>query len=201
MLTRRKSSLPSDNKSDITQRKRRGESVIGLTEIINLEPSAISKKPSEILQNDVLKELVRVACLLSMISVCLHTPETIQLWPPLNYAIFANDCIVTLVFLVEAAIHIHHVGLWEDESSYLRARWSQFDLFMLLMHVMSCALHCYELFTILVPSLGFVVSTVLIPLIKNHIRRNPPEIPFSCGSLFAADFISTDFTLSSHHNS
>ncbi|VDM59301.1 unnamed protein product [Angiostrongylus costaricensis] len=151
MLTRRKSS-----KSDGTQRKRRGESVIALTEIINLETSAISRKPSEILQNDVLKELVRLACLLSMISVCLHTPETIQLWPPLNYAIFANDCIVTLVFLVEAAIHIHHVGLWEDESSYLRARWSQFDLFMLLMHVLSCALHCYELLTIFVPSLGLV---------------------------------------------
>ncbi|EYC27831.1 hypothetical protein Y032_0008g206 [Ancylostoma ceylanicum] len=43
-----------------------------------------------------------------------------------------------------------------NESSYLRARWSQFDLFMLLMHVLSCALHCYELFTILVPSLGLV---------------------------------------------
>ncbi|EPB77208.1 hypothetical protein ANCCEY_03734 [Ancylostoma ceylanicum] len=27
---------------------------------------------------------------------------------------------------------------------------------MLLMHVLSCALHCYELFTILVPSLGLV---------------------------------------------
>ncbi|KAK6741567.1 hypothetical protein RB195_009436 [Necator americanus] len=159
MLTRRKSSLPSDGKTDGGsggQRKRRGESVVALTEIINLEPSAINKKPSEILQNDVLKELVRLACLLSMISVCLHTPETIQLWPPLNYAIFANDCIVTLVFLVEAAINIHHVGLWENESSYLRAKWSQFDLFMLLMHVLSCALHCYELFTILVPSIGLV---------------------------------------------
>uniref|UniRef100_A0A0K0D1K9 Transporter, cation channel family protein n=1 Tax=Angiostrongylus cantonensis TaxID=6313 RepID=A0A0K0D1K9_ANGCA len=44
----------------------------------------------------------------------------------------------------------------QDESSYLRARWSQFDLFMLLMHLLSCALHCYELFTILVPSLGLV---------------------------------------------
>nr|CDJ87638.1 Ion transport domain containing protein [Haemonchus contortus] len=113
MLTRRKSSQPSDGKTDGGPRKRRGESVVALTEIINLEPSAINKKPSEILQNDVLKELVRLACLLSMISVCLHTPETIALWPPLNYAIFANDCIVTLVFLVEAAIHIHHVGLWE----------------------------------------------------------------------------------------
>ncbi|VDO22924.1 unnamed protein product [Haemonchus placei] len=156
MLTRRKSSQPSDGKTDGGPRKRRGESVVALTEIINLEPSAINKKPSEILQNDVLKELVRLACLLSMISVCLHTPETIALWPPLNYAIFANDCIVTLVFLVEAAIHIHHVGLWENETSYLRAKWSQFDLFMLLMHVLSCALHSYELFTILVPSLGLV---------------------------------------------
>ncbi|VDP29369.1 unnamed protein product [Heligmosomoides polygyrus] len=43
-----------------------------------------------------------------------------------------------------------------DESSYLRAKWSQFDLFMLLMHVLSCALHGYELFSILVPSLGLV---------------------------------------------
>ncbi|KAK6050732.1 hypothetical protein COOONC_11763 [Cooperia oncophora] len=116
MLTRRKSSQPSDGKTDGGPRKRRGESVVALTEIINLEPSAINKKPSEILQNDVLKELVRLACLLSMISVCLHTPETIALWPPLNYAIFANDCIVTLVFLVEAAIHIHHVGLWEAST-------------------------------------------------------------------------------------
>ncbi|CAJ0600567.1 unnamed protein product [Cylicocyclus nassatus] len=158
MLTRRKSSLPSDGKAEGAggQKKRRGESVVALTEIINLEPSAMNKKPSEILQNDVLKELVRLACLLSMISVCLHTPETIQLWPPLNYAIFVNDCIVTLVFIVEAAINVHHVGLWQHDSSYLRAKWSQFDFFMLLMHVLSCALHAYELFTILVPSLGLV---------------------------------------------
>ncbi|PIO55015.1 hypothetical protein TELCIR_23607, partial [Teladorsagia circumcincta] len=46
MLTRRKSSQPSDGKTDGGPRKRRGESVVALTEIINLEPSAINKKPS-----------------------------------------------------------------------------------------------------------------------------------------------------------
>uniref|UniRef100_A0A1I7XSL6 Ion_trans domain-containing protein n=1 Tax=Heterorhabditis bacteriophora TaxID=37862 RepID=A0A1I7XSL6_HETBA len=157
MLTRRKSSLPSDGKSDGIKKKR-GESVVALTEIINLESSAIHKKPSEILHNDILKEAVRLACLLSMISVCLHTPETIRVWPPLNYVIFINDCIITLIFLVEAAINIHHNGLWENDSSYLRDKWSQFDLFLLIMHVLSCALHAFELFTLFFPSLGLVIN-------------------------------------------
>ncbi|CAI4226086.1 unnamed protein product [Auanema sp. JU1783] len=191
MLTRRKSSLPSDGGKGGEIRKRRGESVVAITDIINLEATAINKKPSELQQNDILKEIVRISCLLSMISVCMHTPATVAFWPPLNYILLICDCSLTLVFLLEAIINIHHNGLWENDSSYLRDKWSQFDLFLLIMHILSTGLHAYQLITMWFPFFGltyydwfgiiraprpfvmvrFIRSIVRFKLPKNRIKQ------------------------------
>lgn len=106
--------------------------------------------------------MVRVACLLSMISLCLHTPETIKMWPPLNYIILANDVIVTLIFIGEAAVTINQNGLFDNQNSYLRDRWYQFEFFLLINHILSCVIHIYELCSIWFPALNFVVSAFFV---------------------------------------
>ncbi|PAV58369.1 hypothetical protein WR25_23917 isoform A [Diploscapter pachys] len=171
MLTRRRSSLSSDG-------RRRHESVSALTEMINLEPPLIPTHASDLLQNGILREVVRIACLLSMISVCLHTPETILQFPPLNYIIFVNDVLVTIIFIVEAIVF--------NENSYLRSRWSQFEFFMLVMHIASVGLHAYELISINFPSLKLIYHAsfgairsprpfVMIRFIRSLVRFKLPR--------------------------
>uniref|UniRef100_A0A8R1EUZ8 Ion transport domain-containing protein n=1 Tax=Caenorhabditis japonica TaxID=281687 RepID=A0A8R1EUZ8_CAEJA len=122
------------------------------TEIIS--KTDLPKYPiPELLHERFLRDMVRIACLLSMISVCLHTPETIKLWPPLNYFILANDVIVTLIFIIEAAVTANQNGLTDNPNSYLRDRWYQFEFFLLINHVLSCVIHVYELCTLWFPSL------------------------------------------------
>ncbi|CAJ0583446.1 unnamed protein product, partial [Mesorhabditis spiculigera] len=162
MLTRRKSSGEPTNGSQ-TQggskaAKKARESVIALQEIINLEPSAINKR-ADILQNDLLKELVKFSCLLSMVSVCMNTPQTLLLWGPLNWVIFSADCLVTLIFTIEALVYIHHNGLCDNPKAYLRDRWCRFDLFLLLMHYASLGLHGYQIVCIHFPATGLRYQT------------------------------------------
>ncbi|CAI5445372.1 unnamed protein product [Caenorhabditis angaria] len=155
MLTRRKSSVEGVK----TEKRRRGESIGGaFTDMINIEPTSIINKSTELLHERAVRDLVRIACLLSMISVCLHTPDTIKMWPPLNYVIFANDIIVTLIFLAEAIVTIKTNGLLENPGSYLRDRWYQFEFFLLLIHFLCCFLHGYELCSIWFESLQLVYS-------------------------------------------
>ncbi|PIC12425.1 hypothetical protein B9Z55_028444 [Caenorhabditis nigoni] len=153
MLTRRKSSIDG-TKSE--RSRRRGESIGGaFTDMINLEPTAIINKSTELLHERFLRDMVRAACLLSMISLCLHTPDTIKMWPPLNYIILVNDILVTLIFIGEAAVTINQNGLFDNQNSYLRDRWYQFEFFLLINHILSCVIHIYELCSIWFPSLNF----------------------------------------------
>ncbi|CAJ0935665.1 unnamed protein product, partial [Mesorhabditis belari] len=195
MLTRRKSSGEPTNGAQSSQSgsrtaKKARESVIALQEIINLEPSAINKR-TDILQNDLLKELVKLACIISMISVCLNTPQTLTLWSPLNWVLFVSDCLVTLIFTFEAGVHIHQHGLVDNARSYLCDRWCRFDLFMLLMHYLSISVHGFQMITLNFPLAGlkyapwygvvrsprpfimvrFIRSIVRFKLPKNRIQQ------------------------------
>ncbi|CAJ0583802.1 unnamed protein product, partial [Mesorhabditis spiculigera] len=110
-------------------------------------------------QNDLLKELVKFSCLLSMVSVCMNTPQTLLLWGPLNWVIFSADCLVTLIFTIEALVYIHHNGLCDNPKAYLRDRWCRFDLFLLLMHYASLGLHGYQIVCIHFPATGLRYQT------------------------------------------
>uniref|UniRef100_A0A914C6X5 Ion transport domain-containing protein n=1 Tax=Acrobeloides nanus TaxID=290746 RepID=A0A914C6X5_9BILA len=113
------------------------------------------RKPS-ILDNPNAERLLKVACILSLVTVCMNTPKTLKIFPILNYPILVIDTIVTLIFTGEALIRINHMGLIQDHSSYLRDKWCEFDFVILLFHWFSLLLHIYLNMSPLFPHLELV---------------------------------------------
>lgn len=63
------------------------------------------------LDNPKADKLFQIACVLSLVTVCLHTPKTLQLIPILTFPILIVDSFVTIVFTIEAIIKAKHFGL------------------------------------------------------------------------------------------
>lgn len=59
-----------------------------------------------VVQMTVFESCLKLACVLSMISVCLHTPQTIALIPFLQYVLLGVDVIITLFFTFEALLKV-----------------------------------------------------------------------------------------------
>uniref|UniRef100_A0A7E4ZT03 Ion_trans domain-containing protein n=1 Tax=Panagrellus redivivus TaxID=6233 RepID=A0A7E4ZT03_PANRE len=120
MLTRRKSSigasggggggtnsitdakLPIGNGSTRINVAR--ESVAVLAEMLAFDTSVQKAANSALLFRNmcIANSFLKLACIISMISICLHTPDTMSIWNPLQYIVFVADIIVTIIFTVEA---------------------------------------------------------------------------------------------------
>ncbi|XP_003378504.1 transporter, cation channel family [Trichinella spiralis] len=83
------------------------------------------------------KILIITACLLSLISVSLNTPTTLDAFAHLQLITFVIDVFATIIFTAEAAIKMKYRGILKENNSYLRDRWGQFDFFMLICHWIS----------------------------------------------------------------
>uniref|UniRef100_A0A183C2M9 Transporter, cation channel family protein n=1 Tax=Globodera pallida TaxID=36090 RepID=A0A183C2M9_GLOPA len=90
---------------------------------------------------------LKLACLASMVSVCLHTPHTLSQWSSLHYWLLITDVIVTVIFSFDAFLKI-------NSRAALRDRWCQFDLVLLLFHYLSIGVHCIEIFSREWPRIG-----------------------------------------------
>uniref|UniRef100_A0A914H0J3 Ion transport domain-containing protein n=1 Tax=Globodera rostochiensis TaxID=31243 RepID=A0A914H0J3_GLORO len=90
---------------------------------------------------------LKLACLASMVSVCLHTPHTLSQWLSLHYWLLITDVIVTVIFSFDAFLKI-------NSRAALRDRWCQFDLVLLLFHYLSIGVHCIEIFSREWPRIG-----------------------------------------------
>lgn len=66
---------------------------------------------ADILRSSIFEDIPKLACIISMMSVCLNTPHTFSFFPPLYYIVFLADAIVTVVFLIEAIVKIVTNGL------------------------------------------------------------------------------------------
>uniref|UniRef100_A0A915NUB2 Sodium leak channel NALCN n=2 Tax=Meloidogyne TaxID=189290 RepID=A0A915NUB2_9BILA len=112
---------------------------------------------STLLEHPTAKRILKLACLISLINVCFHTPRTIQLIPNLNLALIIGDAFVVGVFTLEAFTRSAILGLIQRPDSYLRDRWCQFDFLLLLFHWASWILHLYQIgVKHIFPSFGFV---------------------------------------------
>uniref|UniRef100_A0A7E4UYD6 Sodium leak channel NALCN n=1 Tax=Panagrellus redivivus TaxID=6233 RepID=A0A7E4UYD6_PANRE len=109
-----------------------------------------------ILDNPNADRLLKMACIMSLVTVCLHTPRTLELFPFFKYPILFIDTIVTLTFTFEALVKTQHFGLFKEKTSYFRERWNRFDFILLLFHWISLLLYVYELTSIMVPKLNLV---------------------------------------------
>ncbi|CAK5037249.1 unnamed protein product [Meloidogyne enterolobii] len=81
---------------------------------------------------------LKLACLASMISVCLHTPHTISQWPSLLYWLLINDIFCTTIFSIDLLLKI-------NTKTILKDRWCQFDLTILFFHYASICIHSAEI--------------------------------------------------------
>jgi hypothetical protein len=110
------------------------------------------QKPT-ILDNPKADKILKSVCILSMVTVCMHTPRTLQIVPSLTFPILVIDSIVTLIFTGEAIIKAHHFGLFKHKSAYFRNQWSRFDFLMLMFHLLSLGLYIYQLLSMFFPKL------------------------------------------------
>ncbi|EFO91132.1 hypothetical protein CRE_18356 [Caenorhabditis remanei] len=119
------------------------ESIAAISDMLSTQ----HKKPvrSSYVESDRVEWALKIACTISMITVCLHTPRTIELFPPLTYIILAADFISVSVFMLDSVLRIHYEGIFRCDSSYLSNRWSQFSVFISIIHLLSFLLHCYQL--------------------------------------------------------
>ncbi|KAL7075262.1 hypothetical protein ACQ4LE_005817, partial [Meloidogyne hapla] len=81
---------------------------------------------------------LKLACLASMLSVCLHTPHTISQWPSLLYWLLINDIFCTTIFSMDLLLKI-------NTKTILKDRWCQFDLAILFFHYASICVHSAEI--------------------------------------------------------
>uniref|UniRef100_A0A183C3H4 Sodium leak channel NALCN n=1 Tax=Globodera pallida TaxID=36090 RepID=A0A183C3H4_GLOPA len=98
-----------------------------------------------ILDHPYAERVLKTVCLLSLVSVCLHTPRTLQLIPHLTWILLVLDAFVVAIFTWEAVLRANNMGYFRRQTAYLRDRWCQFDFFLLLFHWVSCLLHVYKL--------------------------------------------------------
>uniref|UniRef100_A0AC34F3E8 Ion transport domain-containing protein n=1 Tax=Panagrolaimus sp. ES5 TaxID=591445 RepID=A0AC34F3E8_9BILA len=110
------------------------------------------QKPT-ILDNPKAEIILKSVCILSMVTVCMHTPRTLQIVPSLTFPILVIDSIVTLIFTGEAIIKALHFGLFKHKSAYFRNQWSRFDFLMLMFHWLSLGLYIYQLLSMFFPKL------------------------------------------------
>ncbi|KRZ77368.1 Sodium leak channel non-selective protein [Trichinella papuae] len=99
------------------------------------------------------KILIITACLLSLISVSLNTPTTLDAFAHLQLITFVIDVFATILFTAEAAIKMKYRGILKENNSYLRDRWGQFDFFMLICHWISVVTQVIELLLYFLPNL------------------------------------------------
>ncbi|KHN81661.1 Sodium leak channel non-selective protein, partial [Toxocara canis] len=111
---------------------------------------------ADFLQSELAENALKVACVISLVTVCVHTPVTLQYFWPLSYIIFIMDFISTIILSAEAIIRLNAYGMFARNESYFRDRWSQFDFFLLIFHWLSLLLHAYERITKLFPGMGLV---------------------------------------------
>ncbi|KAI6238408.1 Four domain-type voltage-gated ion channel alpha-1 subunit [Aphelenchoides fujianensis] len=91
---------------------------------------------------------LKLACLASLFTVCLHTPRTFELFPVLEYPVLAVDFCATFIFSLEALLKINNMGYFMKPTAYFRDRWCQFDFFLLSANWASMLLHVYKLASI-----------------------------------------------------
>uniref|UniRef100_A0A1I7Z0S7 Ion_trans domain-containing protein n=1 Tax=Steinernema glaseri TaxID=37863 RepID=A0A1I7Z0S7_9BILA len=100
----------------------------------------------DLLELPMFEKLLQIACVLSLVTVCMHTPRTIEMWPPLSYIVFVVDFFVTGFFCFECVAKMKFYGISRQKrDSYVQSRWSLFELFLLCLHVVSLLLHSNQI--------------------------------------------------------
>ncbi|PAV63838.1 hypothetical protein WR25_03246 [Diploscapter pachys] len=109
------------------------ESIAAISDMLNTQQKKNAR--ANYVVNEKLEWAMKIACTISLITVCLHTPKTFDLWKPLTYVVFMLDFVTLIIFIIEAIVRIHQEGFYkvfftvlemsfrvERSDAYLRAR-------------------------------------------------------------------------------
>ncbi|VDL70562.1 unnamed protein product [Nippostrongylus brasiliensis] len=118
------------------------ESIAAISDLLTTQQKKAAK-PNYV-ESERLESALKIACTISLITVCLHTPKTLELWWPLSHVVLCLDLVSVLILTAEVVMRIHHEGLSLRDSCYVHNRWAQFDLFMFASHWLSWLLHVYQ---------------------------------------------------------
>lgn len=88
-----------------------------------------------------IRRFFRLCALMSLISVCLNTPQTYRIHFSLIYVTLVIDVVVTFFFTAEMVAKMHIQGLIRGDKPYCKDKWCQFDAVMTLFHWISVILH------------------------------------------------------------
>ncbi|XP_053209905.1 sodium leak channel NALCN-like isoform X1 [Panonychus citri] len=91
-----------------------------------------------------IRRFFRLCALMSLISVCLNTPQTYRIHFSLIYVTLVIDVVVTFFFTAEMVAKMHIQGLIRGDKPYCKDKWCQFDAVMTLFHWISVILHVLE---------------------------------------------------------
>uniref|UniRef100_A0A915EEL3 Sodium leak channel NALCN n=1 Tax=Ditylenchus dipsaci TaxID=166011 RepID=A0A915EEL3_9BILA len=164
------------------------DSMAAIVDLLAGTSLANSKKmgQSSILDSPKIEKWLKLMCLVSLVTVCLNTPRTLELLPVLNLPILIADLLVNFTFTAETALKANRLGYFRRKSAYFRDRWCQFDFFLLLFHWLSWVLHVYQVVSIRLPLLALpyynwlgvlrcVRPMIIIRLIRLMIKFKLPR--------------------------
>lgn len=92
-----------------------------------------------------IQRIVRACALVSFVSICANTPETIRTYKWIMILTYTADLITTTVFTIEMIAKIKIRGLFSGTNAYIFDRWCQFDSIMVIFHIISVVLQTFEL--------------------------------------------------------
>uniref|UniRef100_A0A0N5A4C0 Sodium leak channel non-selective protein n=1 Tax=Parastrongyloides trichosuri TaxID=131310 RepID=A0A0N5A4C0_PARTI len=163
------------------------DSLTALADLLNAS-SVLSKKrlKTEFLEKKSFINLLKIACVFDLLTVCLNTPKTLEIWSPLIYILFIVDTFSTSTFLIESIIKLKYFGVFRRPNAYFRQRWLQFDFVLMLSQMCSWILQVYLLITIHFNFLGLtykpiwtmircVRPLIIIRLIRLTVNFNLPQ--------------------------
>lgn len=92
-----------------------------------------------------MRRLLRVCALISLISVCMNTPGTFDIYPSLEIGTFVTDLVVSFLFSAEMIAKMSLRGICKKPNGYFRDRWCRFDCVMVIFLWASLILQIFEM--------------------------------------------------------
>ena len=89
--------------------------------------------------------MIRSCCLLSVLSVCLNTPQTFELHPELKFVTLAIDCVTGFVLVCEVILKMASKGIIKGTRPYFATPGRIFEFFMVFCILVSIILQVLEI--------------------------------------------------------
>ena len=88
--------------------------------------------------------MIRASCVVSVFSICLNTPQTLENHPPLKYVTLGADLVTMVVLMAEVVLKMRFKGFFNSHNAFLRSPGRLFELYIVLCIGVSVTLQCHQ---------------------------------------------------------